>query len=81
MKELLCFLTSRTAKDASNVGGYGLKHIKDNVYIPSFYVNSPFYLKNGCEIWICNNDNFDIYKLTEDTSEEELLHFVDENIV
>lgn len=81
MDKLLSFVDNKTLEDASSVGGDGLKEIKNDVFVPSFLVNPLSYLKKGCIIWIRANENHSVYELTRDSSESELLSFIEENIV
>ena len=78
---MLKIIGNRTTDDAKNVGGGGLRQINGNVYIPLFLRTPLSYLKEGCMIWIKQNDgNYKVYELEQSVSEDELLLFISENI-
>ncbi len=42
------------------------------IYVPSSYNDTPFFLKSGTLIWIRNNEGYNVYELTEDISENNI---------
>lgn len=72
----------KTTSNSKDVSG-GLIAVKNNIFIPGVYNNPISYLKQGCPIWILQGDGitYDIYQLSKDTNEEELVEAVEEYIL